>query len=334
MTIFGADISDYQGEFDMARLKAEGFGFVIIKATEGSAWKSRYFASNLRKAQAAGLAVAAYHYQRSNASAQAQVDNIVSMVPTGVGIIPDVEANGGGVDLTRDIVERLGQRGYRVPLSYIPKWYWQQIGSPSLAGLGPLWQSHYPDNNGGFASAAYARAPASYWMGFGGQEIKVLQFSSTATIAGRKPIDADAFEGTGAQLVALFAGGVPAPAPVVPSPTPIPIPQGGAELMERIHVVPKDDGQNSVRVDLSGTQNAAVVVRPKIAGNGLSNPMWVGNILAWGSDKGGLPGTNPNLKPGYQSKLTSHRRYELPGALWADVEYSAHVTDEFDIDCY
>lgn len=333
MTIFGADISDYQGEFDMARLKADGFGFVIIKGTEGSAWKSRYFASNLRKAQAAGLGVAAYHYQRSNASAQAQVDNIISMVPKDVGVVPDVEANGGSVELTRAIVAGLVQRDFHVPLSYIPKWYWQQIGSPSLAGLGPLWQSHYPDNNGGFASAAYARVPASYWMGFGGQEIKVLQFSSTATIAGRRPIDADAFEGTAGQLAALFAGGVPAP----PAPTPnVPttIPQGGAELMERIHVVPPSDGQNTVRVDLSGTASAGVIIRPKIQGNGLSNPMWVGNIFAWGSDKAGLPGTNPNLKPGYQPRLTSHRRYELAGAVWADIEYSAHAADEFDIDCF
>jgi hypothetical protein len=106
----------------------------------------------------------------------------------------------------------------------------------------------------------------------------------------------------------------------------------GAELMERKHIVPPNAEQNTIRVLLSGTASAGVVVRPKLGADGFSVPMWVGNIYAWGSDHVGVGG-NPNV-PGYNSKLTSHRRFNLPGALWADIEYSAAVTNEFDVDCF
>lgn len=109
--------------------------------------------------------------------------------------------------LTRDIVGRLRAAGYRVPLSYIPRWYWQQLGSPSLAGLPPLWSSRYPDMNGGYASEIYQRVPASYWNGYGGSKVAVLQFTSSSTVAGHTPVDANAYRGTRAQLAALLGGG-------------------------------------------------------------------------------------------------------------------------------
>ena len=202
--IWGVDISDYQGTFDMQRLKSEGFSFVILKATEGATWKSKYFAANYRAAKAAGLLTAAYHYQRSNSSAQSQADNIMSMVPKDCGVIPDVEANGGNVNLTRDIMSRVTGKGWMWPMSYIPKWYWQQIGSPPLTGVGPLWQSHYPDNKGTAVSEIYQRVPVSYWLGFGGVEIAVLQFTSAATVAGRRPIDGNGFRGSLESLAALL----------------------------------------------------------------------------------------------------------------------------------
>ncbi|MEV4145932.1 hypothetical protein AB0J40_19830 [Amycolatopsis sp. NPDC049691] len=101
------------------------------------------------------------------------------------------------------------------------------------------------------------------------------------------------------------------------------------ELMERITVTPPNAGQNTVRLNLSGSAGAAIVVRPRINRDGVSKPMWVGNIFAWGSDKTGV-GHNPKSDPNYDDRLTSHRRFALPGAVWADLEYSA--AEEFDID--
>lgn len=103
----------------------------------------------------------------------------------------------------------------------------------------------------------------------------------------------------------------------------------GVEIMERITVTPPDGGQHAVRVYLSGSPGAAVIVRPRLGTDGISKPMWVGDIFAWGSDHQGI-GHNPTADPNYDNRLTSHRRYNLPGAIWADVNYSA--AEPFDID--
>jgi hypothetical protein len=205
MVTFGLDISHHQDlGLDLAQCRREGIEFVFIKATEGGSFIDPEFGANLAEARTAGLLVAAYHYVRSNASAAAQVANVVRAIPRDVPVIPDVEANSGGIALVRDVVTKLRAAGYSVPLSYVPRWYWQQIGSPSLAGLPPLWSSRYPDNVVGSIADEWADVPATYWNGYGGLNVAILQFTSSARIAGHQPLDANAFRGTRAELAALL----------------------------------------------------------------------------------------------------------------------------------
>jgi GH25 family lysozyme M1 (1,4-beta-N-acetylmuramidase) len=205
MVTFGLDISHHQDlALDLAQARREGIDFVFLKSTEGSSFVDPTFAANLAEARAAGQLVAAYHYVKSNATAAAQVANVAHVVPKNVAVIPDVEANSGGVALVRDFVDKLRAAGYRVPLLYLPRWYWQQIGSPSLAGLPPLWSSRYPDNVVGTLGAEWGRVPSSYWNGYGGLSVAVLQFTSSARVAGRQPLDANAFNGTRDELIKLF----------------------------------------------------------------------------------------------------------------------------------
>ena len=206
MPIFGIDVSHHQGSFDVARAAREGIDFFIFKATEGNGFTDSRFAGNVAKARKTGKLFAAYHYQRGDVSAAAQVEHIRRVVPKDIAVIPDVEANSGSVSLTRDIVKRLRAAGYRVPLLYLPRWYWQQIGSPSLSGLPPLWSSRYPDNRVGDIRDEYADVPAHFWDGYGGLRVAVLQFTSSARVAGRSPIDGNAYRGTLAQLRALLRG--------------------------------------------------------------------------------------------------------------------------------
>lgn len=209
MPVFGLDISHHQDlGLDLARCKRDGISFVFIKATEGNTFVDGEFAANLAEARTAGLLVAAYHYVRASAGAALQVAWIQRHIPKTVPVILDVEANSGGIALTRDLVARLKGAGYRVPLLYLPRWYWQQIGSPSLAGLPPLWSSRYPDNVIGGIADEWADVPAHYWNGYGGLDVAVLQFTSSARVAGHAPLDANAYRGTTQQLAALLGGEV------------------------------------------------------------------------------------------------------------------------------
>lgn len=205
MITFGLDISHHQSlALNLAQCRRDGIEFVFLKSSEGASFVDSAFRGNLVEARNAGLLVGAYHYVRSNASAAAQVANVRQVVPLDVPVIPDVEANSGGVPLVREFVDRLRAAGYTVPISYIPRWYWQQLGSPSLAGLPPLWSSRYPDNAIGLLADEWTRVPASYWGGYGGLDVAVLQFTSSARIAGHAPLDANAFRGTRAELAALL----------------------------------------------------------------------------------------------------------------------------------
>ncbi|HEX6360417.1 glycoside hydrolase family 25 protein [Actinophytocola sp.] len=205
MAIFGLDISHHQDlKLDLGQCRREGIEFVFIKASEGSTFLDPEFAANLDEARTAGLLTCAYHYLRSSASAAAQVSNVARAVPRDVPVIPDVETGSGGIGLLRDFVDRLRANGYHVPLTYLPRWYWQQLGSPSLAGLPPLWSSRYPDNVVGSLTDEWADVPGHYWNGYGGLDVAVLQFTSSVRIAGHQPIDANAYRGTREQLAVLL----------------------------------------------------------------------------------------------------------------------------------
>lgn len=209
METFGLDISHHQNTtLDLRRCKQEsGLQFVFIKSSEGSTFIDQKFAGYLAQARQAGMLTAAYHYVRSNASAAAQVANVVKVVPKDVPVIPDVEANSGGVALVREFVAKLQAAGYHVPLTYLPRWYWQQIGSPSLVGLPSLWSSRYPDNVAGSIADEYADVPATYWNGYGGLGVTVLQFTSSLRIPSYTGVlDANVFRGTVSQLAAVLGG--------------------------------------------------------------------------------------------------------------------------------
>lgn len=205
---FAIDISHHQDKsLSLADARRDGCELAILKAGEGSTFVDPDFASNLAEARAAGQLVAAYWYQRNSATAAQHIAKIRSVVPLDVAIIPDVEANSGGVALTRDLVTQLRAAGYRVPFLYLPLWYWRDhLGSPPLGGLPPLWSSRYPNNKVGTLASEWAEVPASYWNGYGGLSVALLQFTSSARIAGYQPLDASAFRGTRTELAALIGG--------------------------------------------------------------------------------------------------------------------------------
>lgn len=207
--IWGIDISDYQPDFDLHRARREGFDFVIIKSTEGSTWRGKWFRTHLDRARSAGMLVAAYHYVR-NGDVAGQVRNIQAVVPRDCPVILDTEEGAGPLSVTRDLYNRLRAAGYRLPLLYLPKWWADKIGARDLRGFPPLWYSRYANNQGGYASQIWNRAGGwfdQFWGGYYGLHVEIMQFSDKATVAGRTPVDVNAYRGTREQLAALLGGG-------------------------------------------------------------------------------------------------------------------------------
>jgi hypothetical protein len=113
--------------------------------------------------------------------------------------------------------------GLRLRLVYLPRWYWQELGSPSLSGLAArglaLVSSSYP-GGAGSAPALYPGDKASGWNAYGGVTPALYQYTNQAADGGRT-MDYNAFRGTAAQLAAALQTPSPAPAPTpAPSPTP------------------------------------------------------------------------------------------------------------------
>ena len=76
----GVDVSSYQADIDMAKLKEKNIGFVYIKATEGSAAQDDRFAANWENAKKAGLLAGAYHFFSFDSEGKTQAENYIKTV--------------------------------------------------------------------------------------------------------------------------------------------------------------------------------------------------------------------------------------------------------------
>lgn len=202
--LYGIDVSHYQGAFNFAQAKREGFSFAALKATEGATMVDATFVSNLTKARQefGARRVIAYHFLRPG-SASSQASLIKRVVPRDCAVAIDVEA--GDYGTAAAIASNLKASGYRVGI-YTGHYYWAAHGTPSLTWAAFLWSARYPDMTPGYASVELAHTPASYWNGYGGfAKADILQFTPVGKVAGQQ-VDCDAFNGSVSELEELFYG--------------------------------------------------------------------------------------------------------------------------------
>ncbi|WP_069166799.1 peptidoglycan DD-metalloendopeptidase family protein [Nocardia altamirensis] len=205
-TVFGIDISNHQRAFDFAAARAEGFSFATHKISQGS-WVDPW-------------------WPRAREQMQIHFPNRWGgYVYCDVGTKPELEADtalahSGGAcrlqidyeDLDRDgsiedlhaRVTAFTDRGFELLPIYLPRWYWiSTMGSPSLAELPVgIWNSHYVTGED-YAPQLYPGDNHPGWEPMGGKAIAILQFSSTAHVAGQL-IDVNAVRGGEPALAALF----------------------------------------------------------------------------------------------------------------------------------
>lgn len=214
MTFFGHDVSAYQSDY-----QPKAGEFVIIKASEGAHTHDPSWSTLLQRAKDNGAIPLAYHFLHSDSSPAAQAANLASCPGIkGVPIMVDAESEGSSmpdVNTVAAFTDQCRALGLTVKLVYLPKWYWENIGSPSLQPLISrglyLVSSAYPGGSG------YPGDGGSGWNSYGGMTPLIWQYSD-------QPLDEDAYRGTVAQLKAILGLSIPAPRPPVPTPVPTPKP--------------------------------------------------------------------------------------------------------------
>lgn len=88
--IRGVDVSHHQHEIDWRSVKAAGFKFAYIKATEGANYRDDRFVQNWLESRDAGLARGAYHFFTMTSSGSEQAKNFIAAVPIEASALPPV----------------------------------------------------------------------------------------------------------------------------------------------------------------------------------------------------------------------------------------------------
>ena len=123
--LVGIDVSSHNGKINFERVSCAGIDFVIIKASEGAAFRDSRFASNYDSAKDNGLAVGAYHFFRFDVDGTLQARNFVETIGDrdfDLPLVIDVEEHGNPyvflrskvVRQLRDMVDELTALEYRV----------------------------------------------------------------------------------------------------------------------------------------------------------------------------------------------------------------------------
>ncbi|MDE6416527.1 MAG: hypothetical protein K2K68_05830 [Duncaniella sp.] len=186
--VAGIDISAHNGVIDFDALKADGYDFVIIKATEGATFKDKAFLDNYARATEAGLQVGAYHFFRFETSGYMQGLNFVNSLNGRELHLPvaiDIEewTNSAAqptkhvLDRLNEMIEHLEKHGYRVML-YTNKNGFERFVRGNFPGY-PVW----------LCSLSEPPAESVRWT--------MWQYTHRGEVAGTDhPVDINAFNGS------------------------------------------------------------------------------------------------------------------------------------------
>ena len=237
MTLFGPDVSNNnwnsvaQLESFLSQLQGEGFSWIEAKCSEGNYYRDPYWTPTLQWCQANNFPVVPYHYVTTD-GAVSQVETFLSN-GGGTTVMLDFEANSGDIENFWDVVAAFNAAGVQVVLSYIPHWYWQEIGSPDISTVPGLIASDYVGGSG-YASDLYpGDDDTDFWFGYGGATPAILQFTDAAIIAGMS-MDCNAFRGTLAELQTLLGAPVTQPPAPTTNPPAIPKPDDQATQISQV----------------------------------------------------------------------------------------------------
>lgn len=220
--LYGVDVhGQYQAGLNFKKLKAEGYSFVVVKATEGISFQAPQFTQWVAATRAEGMIPGAYHWiKRGNGAEQADFFYDRCKAAGGVNgllIQLDCEDNATWEDLVAWTTRWNTLTNKHPFMIYTGAWWWANAAR-NWAGntLTPyLWDSHYISGTDANTisddpAALATQIPASWWqVNYGGWKTPtILQFTSKGDAGGLgNNVDLNATHLSLTQLLALTTPG-------------------------------------------------------------------------------------------------------------------------------
>jgi hypothetical protein len=168
----------------------------VAKVSQGLSYVDPTYANFRKQAAALRIPFSGYHWVDDTDPA-GQASNYHDHA-AGAPCMWDAEAPGATVPRILAATAALKALGGRAWGVYLPHWWWQgHIGAPDLR---PLQQAGLV-----LVSSNYTTAPGAGWLPYGGVTPTVWQYTDHQVLNG-VPCDFNRYQGTVAQLAALFAG--------------------------------------------------------------------------------------------------------------------------------
>jgi lysozyme len=188
----GVDVHGDKGAIDWRRVRAAGFEFAYLKATEGRTFDDARFSFNRRAAKAAGLTVGAYHFARpDNNTPESEVQHFLRIArPKRGELIPalDWETNPPTADWASRFLHALENAIGTPPAFYTFPDFLRRTGHFGDFHRFPLWYSRFGPNDGqvhtanppqGFRFAVHQFTSAGHVDGIGGRaDLNLLKLDS------------------------------------------------------------------------------------------------------------------------------------------------------------
>lgn len=201
-TVFGIDVSYYQGDIDWNAVAADGVEYAIVRVSHSTQFFDPQFDTNLAGSRAAGLHTGVYQYFEPDEDPIAQADLLLdSMGPLLPGDLPpviDVESTGGQspavvASAVRAWVDHVEAELGVAPIIYTGHYFWQDNVASAEFGGYPLWVAWY-----GVECPSAVPTGWSQWA--------FHQYCDCGNVAGVSgQVDVNRFNGSLADLAALGA---------------------------------------------------------------------------------------------------------------------------------
>ncbi len=188
----GVDVNGAKGAIDWRRVRAAGFEFAFLKATEGRTFDDERFGFNRRAAKAAGLTVGAYHFARpDNNSPEAEAQHFLRVArPMRGELLPalDWETNPPTAEWASKFLHAVEAAIGTPPILYTYPDFLRRTGHLGDFHRFPLWYSRFGPNDGqehpasppaGFRFVVHQFTSAGHADGIGGRaDLNVLKLDS------------------------------------------------------------------------------------------------------------------------------------------------------------